>query len=151
MAEEKTFDDHVDDVRDSNDTEMGERIEELERKANRQDVEPLYSRLSVKQKWIVGAAAMLLVGIAGVAASPDQPLTSFLVFAPMTGIILWVTITKSGIAFRESISEELEDDSQQQQQQISTTQSQSNKIICQNCGWKNPAENNYCHDCGNEI
>lgn len=151
MADDKTFDDHVDDVRESNDTEIDERIERLEEKANQRDVEPVYSRLSTKQKWIVGAVAMLLIGITGAAANPTQPLFGFIVLASTTGIVLWVTITKSGIAFRESISDELEDSSQQQQQRISTGQSQENTVVCQNCGWKNPNKNNYCHDCGNEI
>ena len=46
----------------------------------------------------------------------------------------------------ESLQEVLEE---MEQQQSSSKSDQ--KKICQNCGWQNPKDNNYCHDCGGEL
>jgi membrane protease subunit (stomatin/prohibitin family) len=74
---------------------------------------------------------------------------------------MMITMSKTGIALRrefvkimEQSMEEAQQQQQngtQQQQQNGTTQSQTEQVVCQSCGWKNPKANNFCHDCGNEI
>lgn len=150
MPDEKTFDDHVEDVRDEDKNDHRQRIEELERVAEQKETKPLYARLSTNQKLGIGTGAVLVIGFFGAISNP-QPFLGFSTMGMLTMIALWLTISKHGVAFRKGISENMEAPQQQNQQQTKTDSSQVEQIVCQNCGWKNPKANNYCHDCGNEL
>lgn len=70
---------------------------------------------------------------------------SFLVFAaPFIGTLL---LTKGGREFLRDIQEEMENGNQQQQ----ATSGNESKKVCPDCGWQNPKEGNFCHDCGSEL
>lgn len=62
-------------------------------------------------------------------------------------IIVPLVLTESGREFLRTVQEEMNDKNQVQQK---STQSKP-KRICSDCGWQNPQENSYCHDCGSEL
>lgn len=151
MPDKKTFDEHVEDVRDDDKNDHQQRVEELERVAEQKETKPLYARLSRNQKLGIGTGAVLVIGFFGAVSNPTQPFLGFSTMGVLTMIALWLTISKHGVAFRKEVSENMETPQQQNQQQTKTGSSQVEQIVCQNCGWKNPKTNNYCHDCGNEL
>lgn len=125
-------------------------LEKVRREADQKATEPLYSRLDQKQKWIIGISLFFLGGMLGVMSNPDTPANGFFVIGSFFVAITWVLITETGIAFRRSISDSA-NNQQQQQQTVSTGSDSGPTDVCQDCGWQNPVDNNYCHDCGNEI
>ena len=154
----QSFRDQVEEVRDenrsesnTNDNEFEQRMEELEREAAKKDVEPLYTRLSDQAKAGAGVGLFIIGGILGAVSNPTQPIFAFFVIGILAAGVAWLTITKSGVAFRKQIAENAGNNNQQQQQQVSRGKKNERTVICQECGWKNPKQNNYCHDCGNEI
>lgn len=81
-------------------------------------------------------------GIIGVLAFPSDPLFGFMFCSLIFGMIFWLFATDDGRQFMENLAQEMEQ---------SIDQSSGSKRICQNCGWQNPMENNFCHDCGTEL
>jgi muramoyltetrapeptide carboxypeptidase LdcA involved in peptidoglycan recycling len=162
MPDKKTFDEHVEDVRDDDKNDHQQRVEELERVAEQKETKPLYARLSRNQKLGIGTGAVLVIGFFGAVSNPTQPFLGFSTMGVLTMTALLLTISKHGVAFRKEasenmeafrkeVSENMETPQQQNQQQTKMGSSQVEQIVCQNCGWKNPKTNNYCHDCGNEL
>jgi hypothetical protein len=92
--------------------------------------------------------AFLIGGIIGAVANPANPVSGFFIISLLVGGVVWAFATESGKKFREEVSENMDDMQQQQQQSDSNTEASQ---ICSNCGWQNPANNNYCHDCGEEL
>lgn len=116
---------------------------------------PIYHKLSEDQKLLYGVGAFLLGGFIGAFVYSTNPLFGFFVFGLMASFSVSLIITEAGVALRRTM-EDIDMDTNnssdnQQQQQISTNQRSGPTTVCQNCGWQNPANNNYCHDCGNEI
>jgi predicted ATP-dependent serine protease len=62
-------------------------------------------------------------------------------------IVAPLVLTEGGREFLKTVQEEIQDGNQVQQ---NSTQSKP-KRICSDCGWQNPQENSYCHDCGSEL
>lgn len=96
---------------------------------------------------IWGAVALLsgvvVIGFALLAAGNMG--AAFLVFsAPFIGVLI---LTETGREFLRVLQEEMEEGNQQQQD----TSGIEPKKVCPDCGWQNPNEGNYCHDCGSEL
>lgn len=60
------------------------------------------------------------------------------------GVFAVGMMTETG---RSMVSEALEEMENQNQEQASSDENR----VCSNCGWQNPNENNYCHDCGEKL
>lgn len=60
------------------------------------------------------------------------------------GVFAVGMMTETG---RSMVTEALEEIENQNQEQASSDESR----VCSNCGWQNPVENNYCHDCGEKL
>lgn len=149
MPDKKTFDEHVEDVRSNDKTDHQKRIEELERVAEQKDTTPLYAR-PINQRIGIGVGAVLIAGLVGAITNPE-PLAGFFGMIIVAVGAVWLFVSKHGVAFRKEVTENMEARQQQNQQQTGNDSSQVEQIVCQNCGWKNPAINDYCHDCGNEL
>lgn len=107
------------------------------------NVGAFHEEVSQQTQWAIVVAAFLGGGFIGAIANPMQPVFAFIVMGAIFGGVAWVFATESGKAFREEV------ESQQQQQQSSG--SSEPKVVCSECGWQNPKNNNYCHDCGAEL
>lgn len=62
-------------------------------------------------------------------------------------IIVPLVLTENGREFMKLVHEEIQEGNQSQKK---TTRSKP-KRICSSCGWQNPQENSFCHDCGSEL
>lgn len=131
----------------SNENAFEEEMEKIEKEAGGEEA-PIYTRLDDEQKAIIGIGAFLLGGILGASSNPAEPGFSFLVVGGFFGLVVWMAITKSGVAFRRTVASEM--DESQQQQQVNRGRSEQT-VVCRECGWQNPQSNNYCHDCGSEL
>jgi ribosomal protein L40E len=154
MNDQKTYEEHIDDVRESDENEIEARMNHLDKVANEQDRTPIYS-YSLITKLIIASVAMFLSGFFGGIFFPTQPIFGAIVVASGVSILLFITISKVGIAGREEFSQlmkkSVNDHNQQEQKQDKANQKKIQQKICQNCGWKNPKSNKFCHDCGNEL
>jgi uncharacterized protein YacL len=161
MRDQKTFEEHLDEIRDLEDSEENlfqKRINRLDKLSEDPDHQSLYS-YPLPARIGLGVVVLVISTILGyvVFSSPSGSL--FVLFA--ASFVMMITMSKTGIALRrefvkimEQSMEEAQQQQQngtQQQQQNGTTQSQTEQVVCQSCGWKNPKANNFCHDCGNEI
>lgn len=82
-----------------------------------------------------------LGGVLGLLVNLSQPVSGFVAGIFLAGIVSAVVgaaILSDGGVFNN----------QQQQQAASSSEA---KVVCSNCGWRNPKSNNYCHDCGEEL
>jgi ribosomal protein L40E len=106
---------------------------------------PFYLTASEKER--VGAVAGLFVlGFLGSAVMmPVVTIGMATLYGMMLGGIGFLFFTRFGVAMRRSFNS-ITTDSQQQVESSSEP-----KRICSNCGWQNPTENTYCHDCGEEL
>lgn len=140
MSDEKSFDQHVEEVR-----EEGEGGGQAD----------FHEKTSPQIQWGIVAGFFLIGGILGPMINPAEPVSGFFVFGFTIGGVAWVFATKSGRkSWEEFVNwvEKMEQQQQKEQQQsISTSSSTEQNIVCSNCGWKNPKSNNYCHDCGGEL
>lgn len=100
-------------------------------------------------QWALVAVAFILGGFLGAVSNPNDPLFAFFVIGGIAGGVAWAFSTESGKAWRENIVDEMNE--AQQQQGTTNSSSTKPKLVCQSCGWQNPAINKYCHDCGGEI
>lgn len=69
----------------------------------------------------------------------------------VAGIAIVVSIALANVedeAWEEFFLEELERAKQQQEDGPSESDP---KRICSSCGWQNPSNNNFCHDCGSKL
>jgi len=167
MSDGKSFDEHVEDVRsediDEDVSEFKLEMKRLEQKEKNGDDLPLYARVSDEQRYAIGISTALIFAFYGVSVNPTEPFIGVVGGVFYWGIlvfpIIWLVITKSGTAFRNGVTENVNESgqlqdyvlSQSQQQEIKTGSSQKEKIVCQSCGWKNPKTNKFCHDCGDEL
>jgi hypothetical protein len=92
--------------------------------------------------WAFLGGGILIAGLAWLFILTNQPFIALLVLGGSLGGLM--IFTESGREFMQEISENMEN---QQQQQSGSKGAK----ICPNCGWKNPKENNYCHDCGEKL
>ena len=83
----------------------------------------------------------LIIGALGA----GEPGAALFILAIAGGI--FVALTKEGRKAGREFMKELE---QANQQQSNSSKSGSTRV-CSNCGWQNPASNNFCHDCGSEL
>lgn len=135
----------------SSDNEFEETLEEIREEADNAEDPPLHSQLNTNQKVAIGVVVFIIGGLLGAGSNPD-PAVGFMGIGFLFLIVAWVIITESGVAFRRVMSKEMAEAAEQQQQQtINTGKSNEKTRACQNCGWQNPKNNNYCHDCGNEL
>lgn len=96
-------------------------------------------------KILIGS--FLVGGILGAIANPASAGSAFFVVGIFFAGIAWTFATEEGKEFRKEFKKNMDDAQQTQQQNSSSAPS----IVCSNCGWQNPEDNNYCHDCGEEI
>lgn len=100
--------------------------------------------------WAIVIGAFLVGGIGSVLVVPSSNFVSFLFVGCIVASPFWFLFTESGA--RWYMSEVADSDSGQSTQSVDLpTESAETKIICQSCGWQNTYENNYCHDCGDEL
>lgn len=153
MRDQKTFEEHLDEIRDTEESDentLEKRINRLDKLSEDPDNQSLYS-YSLPIRIVFGVVVFILSLLLASAVSPNPGIFLFLLSAPL--FILMTTASKSGVAMRREFVKIMEQSMEetQQQQQDGTTQSQTDKVVCQSCGWKNPKANNFCHDCGNEL
>lgn len=130
--------------------------EELERIQNGEDSTgdgpALHHKLDDEQKLLAGGIVGFLGFLAGALASPESAVSSGFAFAGVGVIATWMMVADTGVAFRRSLDDGSGSESQQQQQvSVGGGKSKKKMQICRNCGWQNPQDNNYCHDCGDEL
>jgi Na+-transporting NADH:ubiquinone oxidoreductase subunit NqrB len=139
MSDEKSFDQHVEEVR-----EEGE--------GGGQD--DFHEKTSSQIQWGIVVGFFVVGGILGTIFNPAEPASGFLVFGFLIGGVAWALATESGRKSLEEfadIIEEMDQQQPQQQQSVSTSSTVEKNVVCSECGWKNPKSNNYCHDCGEEL
>jgi membrane protease subunit (stomatin/prohibitin family) len=148
MSDEKTLDDHIEDVRDENskENESGS-ADNLEVNEGSEDVPN--NNVSVGVILIFG-----VIGVAtgGLAAGPSSAVI-FGIIASVVGLFISLFMSEE---FREEVEEirkekEQQRQQQQQQQQAKASEAHKTKVVCQHCGWQNNNNNNYCNDCGEPI
>lgn len=145
---DQSFDERAEETADDAKQSFRDRVEEIKRERESGKREGVQEETPQNVQWGIVAAAFLVGGILGAASNPAEPVSGFFVIGFIAGGVAWAFATESGKAFRKEFKENM--DEMQQQQQQSTSSSQS-KVICSNCGWKNPETNNYCHDCGEQL
>ncbi|WP_158055870.1 zinc ribbon domain-containing protein [Halorussus halophilus] len=131
---------------------------ELERIQNGEDTNEngpaLHHKLDDNQKLAAGVIVGFLGFIVGALSSPETAGSSGVTIAAVGVIVTWMVVAETGVAFRRSISDDSDGAGSQQQQQVSIGGKNSKKgpkRVCGNCGWQNSVDNNYCHDCGEEL
>lgn len=146
----KIMSDTAPDISDIDKTDAEELTDYHRQKLRQEEAEasepkPVYLRGSpvtrggaVVGLWIVG----FIFGIIMQAPPPTAALLGII-----TASIGFISITQRGVIMKRMMSD-LDLDTQQQSQ---TSSSPDSKRICPSCGWRNPDENNYCHDCGEEL
>jgi len=132
---------------DKNDFEK--ELEQLRRETEQKDTNHLFTQLTQQQQWGIGIAVFIMAGIVGALMAPEIATTAAALFSLGGVVLTWLAITETGVAFRRQL-ENMDTNTQSQQQQIEKS-NQSSKRTCQNCGWQNRKQNNFCHDCGNEL
>ena len=136
----ESFNDRLSEIRDEDDneseTEYGILSEEYDsvNKDNKDSIDA----------WLVVSLTGVVFGLIGAVASPENAIFAFFAVGAIAASIVWLYTTPRGEQFREEIAE-------QQQQDATSTDSTEAKQVCPNCGWQNPARNNYCYDCGKKI
>ncbi|WP_148290967.1 zinc ribbon domain-containing protein [Halorhabdus tiamatea] len=90
---------------------------------------------------LVGGLGLLLVVVSWFFFAQGQVVIAVF-FLVLAFVILIVFKPEDATPFKD-ISEGLE--------QAQSSSKPNQKKICQNCGWQNPKDNNYCHDCGEEL
>jgi hypothetical protein len=68
----------------------------------------------------------------------------------VAGIAIVVLIALANVD-DEAWEEFLEEAERAKQQQEDGSSESDSKRICSSCGWQNPSNNNFCHDCGSEL
>lgn len=104
-----------------------------------------------KETRVAAIGALFLVVTVGAALlyPPDMALMGGLSWGVIASGVGFLYLTRSGVAIRRSFQDSI-GNGQQQQQQVGG-KSEEPKRICGECGWQNPQENKYCHDCGAEL
>lgn len=98
----------------------------------------------------------LILAIWFTIASPENGLGAFISLLFLFLFLGFLVGTEGGRKAAkkaiEDMQEEMENQNgQQQQQQVGGKSSSEPTQVCSECGWKNPKNNNYCHDCGSEL
>lgn len=94
--------------------------------------------------------AIVLGGLFGIgmvigALTSDQPVFSLFVVFSIAIVVFAVIAFKNG----DDVTDAIQESNKQQQQGVQTNPEE--KISCQKCGWQNPRNNDFCHDCGGEL
>ncbi|OYR50040.1 hypothetical protein DJ74_06730 [Halorubrum sp. Ea8] len=113
------------------------------------DDETLSANTDALTSWGIVIIAFLVGGIGSVVIIPSSNFLSFLFFGSLVASPFWIIFTELGATW--FMNRVVESGSNQSNQTNNTTKESRNKIICQDCGWQNTQENNYCHDCGTEL
>jgi len=165
-GDEKSFSERVEDIREQrrnpNQTEPEKAdLEEKERKGIEesdksfgQKIEEFQNGEREENPWGEVPKWKVFGGIIGIVLSLVLSIIFSLNGNPGWGMIFLslpiigpLVLTESGREFLKTVQEEMNDKNQVQQK---STQSKP-KRICSDCGWQNPQENSYCHDCGSEL
>lgn len=93
------------------------------------------------------AYAVIFIGVAIGSNLIIGPIVTFGLLMCLAALPLFATAT--GRAFRRDFARRVRENMEENQQ--SSSESRSQKRLCQACGWQNPPENAYCHDCGTEL
>jgi hypothetical protein len=133
---------------DNSEESFFEKVEEVRQEQKSGERGGFHEEVPKRAQWATVTLAFLIGGIFGAVANPADPVSGFLIISLLLGGLAWAFATESGKKFRDEVSENMDGMQQQQQQSDSNTQASQ---ICSNCGWQNPANNNYCHDCGEEL
>lgn len=143
--EQDSFRDQVEELRDSNeeaDTRSNERKSFRDHVEEHQDEDRRQRNEDQQWKgWAVLVGLIILNVIGWPLLLNGQYLLAVLVVGGPIAAFLF--LTEDGRKIRENVAEEM--DSQEQSSNSDT------RRICSNCGWQNPASNNYCHDCGEPL
>jgi len=143
----QSFDERVEEVGNDAKQSFREQVEEIKNARENGENKNFQGENSSNSQWGVVAGVFLVGGILGAASNPD-PIFGFFVIGFIFGGVAWAFVTESGKTFRKEFQKNM--DNMQQQQQQSSSSSQP-KVVCSNCGWRNPKSNNYCHDCGEKL
>jgi len=155
VRDQKEFEEHLDDIRESDDPDenhIQERIERLDKIAEKEHNNPPYSyslplRIGIGLVVLVASFALA----ASMPASTGMASRLFVVSFPL--FLTLMVFSKTNIALRREFVRIMKNAAEEasQEQQQSTPQSKTEQVVCQSCGWKNPKNNNFCHDCGSEL
>lgn len=66
-------------------------------------------------------------------------------------IIVPLVLTEGGREFLKTVQEEMQEGMEEGNQAQQSSAQSKPKRICSECGWQNPQENTFCHDCGSKL
>lgn len=117
---------------------------EVEERGN-SDSAPFYIRAD-DGKRMLAVGAVFIAGVLGGALLIPDPMSALFI-GGLVAAAGSLVLTREGVAWRRGVTN-LDADNQQQQQGVSNSEPTR---VCSHCGWQNPVQNNYCHDCGGEL
>lgn len=110
---------------------------------------PLHEKINPVFAWLIVVAAFFLGGLFAMANVSTGHGVWFLIVGSIAACPFWVILTESGLNWLNNLDSYQTDSDNTQSVNIDS--SSEREAICPNCGWKNPQENSYCHDCGSKI
>ncbi|AAG19404.1 hypothetical protein PNP59_13840 [Halobacterium salinarum] len=114
-----------------------------------EDDETLSANTDTITSWGIVITAFIVGGIVSAVIIPSSNFVSFIFFGCLVASPFFFIFTESGAKWY--MQKIVKSDSDQLNLTNSTPKQSRKKIVCQDCGWQNTQENNYCHDCGNEL
>lgn len=111
------------------------------------DVPDGWTEEELKNRLLLIIGLFFFGGVLGAIIYPDSAIYGFMLGSFILG--------GSGFLFGTPQGQELLEDPSDVLAQIQEldpdAEERGSKQICTNCGWQNPSENSYCHDCGEEL
>lgn len=105
-------------------------------------------KIDTQTSWGIVIGFFLLGGFGSLAIVPDSNFVSFIFAGCLVTFPFWAIFTESGARWAEDVTNSSDSN---RTTQIQKNPEPSKESVCQNCGWQNADDNNFCHDCGKEI
>ncbi len=115
------------------------------------DDETLSANTDPVTSWGIVSGFFLLGGLGSTLLIDGGNFVSFILVGCLVASPFWIILTESGAEwYAKEVMDSSPEDLKKSSDTSTSTKSRSN-VICQACGWQNSSENNYCHDCGEEL
>jgi len=113
--------------------------------------ETLSANTDPATSWGIVIGFFLLGGLGSTLLLDGSNFVSFIITGCLVASPFWLIFTESGAEWGvENLMDSTPENVKQTSDSKTSTESRSN-VVCQTCGWQNSRENNYCHDCGEEL
>jgi len=106
--------------------------------------------LTQEKKILIVVVSIVLAAILAI-LDPDAGIGLFILYILGFMVLVYFIGTKEGRKDTMAIMNGTSEQRDEQQQQTVGGEADESKRVCSNCGWQNPASNNYCHDCGEKL